>query len=66
MLIQVNGEKREVEAGCSLTTLLNSLGFGGKPVAIELNLQALTPSQINDTQLKNDDQLEIIVLAPGG
>jgi len=66
MEVQVNGEKREIETNMTLPNLLTSLGFSGKPVAIELNEKALTPSQIQSQVLANKDQLEIIVLAPGG
>ena len=66
MQIHVNGEKKEIEANSSLTHLLSSLGFAGKPVAIELNKKALTPSEIKSQILYNEDELEIIVLAPGG
>lgn len=66
MKIQLNGEEREVDGGPSLGGVLAELGFGGKPVVIEHNGVAVTPSEQAERNLAEGDQVEIIVIAAGG
>ncbi len=66
MTLTINGEKREVTDDFALTSLLAKLGLAEKPVVIELNHEALPPSQFHECQLCDGDQLEIIVIAAGG
>jgi len=66
MEIQVNGILKPLAERTTLVELLAKLGFANKPVAVELNQSALTPAAIKDATLNDGDQLEIIVLAPGG
>ena len=66
MTLTINGEEREVIDDFALTSLLADLGLAEKPVVIELNREALPPSQFRECQLSDGDQLEIIVIAAGG
>jgi len=64
--LTINGEQQEVEKGLSLRSLLIKLGLGEKPVVVELNRQALSPSEFEEKILNEDDELEIITIAAGG
>jgi len=64
--LTINGEQQEVEKGLSLKSLLIKLGLGEKPVVVELNRQALSPSEFEEKTLIEGDELEIITIAAGG
>ena len=64
--LTINGEQQEVEKGLSLKSLLIKLGLGEKPVVVELNRQALSPSEFEKKILNEGDELEIITIAAGG
>jgi sulfur carrier protein len=64
--LTINGEQQEVEKGLSLKSLLIKLGLGEKPVVVELNRQALSPSEFEEKILIEGDELEIITIAAGG
>ena len=66
MNISINGKTQSVSANLRLPELLQQLGLADKPVVIELNLNALTPSELQTTVLNEGDQLELVILAPGG
>jgi thiamine biosynthesis protein ThiS len=66
MQIIVNGQARQIDQNTTVADLLNQLGLGGKPVAVEVNLE-LVPKQ-NHAQhlLAEADRLEIVTLVGGG
>ncbi len=64
--ITLNGSPRSIDLPCSLSDLLENLGFQGKPVVIELNEQAVFPRDYPVTQLDEGARLEIVPLAAGG
>ncbi|MCH1510101.1 MAG: sulfur carrier protein ThiS [Akkermansiaceae bacterium] len=64
--LTINGEQQEVVKELSLGSLLINLGLGEKPVVIELNRQALSPSEFEEKILNEGDELEIITIAAGG
>jgi thiamine biosynthesis protein ThiS len=66
MILQLNGEQREVPDGLSLTGLVEWLELPADRVAIERNLQVVKRSNWNDTQLENGDRLEIVRMVGGG
>ncbi len=66
MKIQLNGIPHELDAPMSVSALLESIGFGGKPVVVELNEQALFPRDFSDTQIEEGARVEIVTLAAGG
>jgi len=66
MTLTINGESRELPAAITLKALLSDLGFGEKPVVVELNQEALAPSEFEKRQLNDGDRLEIITIAAGG
>ena len=66
MTLIINGESRDLEEGLTLPALLEKLGFRGKPVVIEHNETALSPSAFPSCPLASGDRLEIITIAAGG
>lgn len=65
MTLSINGETKEFATILTLPALLRDLQLEGKPVVVELNREALSPSEF-DRNLNNGDQLEIITIAAGG
>jgi sulfur carrier protein len=66
MNIIVNGENRDVPAGSTVASLLESLELGTKFVACERNLDVVPRAQHETTVLEEGDRLEIVTLVGGG
>lgn len=66
MKIQLNGNPHEIEAPMTVSALLESIGFGGKPVVVELDEQALFPRDFPHTRVGEGARVEIVTLAAGG
>ncbi len=66
MTLSLNGTSQEVPAALSVRGLLDHLGFGEKPVVVELNLQALFPREFTETMLAEGDRVEIVQITAGG
>ena len=66
MKLQVNGDMREVSASMTVRGLLDELGFGEKPVVVELNRRALFLREHATQTLNDGDVLEIVQITAGG
>lgn len=66
MTLTINGEDRTFDESLSLPDLLGQLGLKDKPVVVEWNEKALSPSGFSDVTLSTGDRLEIITIAAGG
>jgi len=66
MKIHLNGRLHELTEPVSVTGLLESLGFGGKPVVVELNEQAVFPRDYPATLVEEGARVEVVALAAGG
>ena len=66
MNIKLNGNDHPMPENKTVSGLLESLGFGSKPVVVELNKTALFPRDYATTSLNDNDQVEIITIAAGG
>ena len=66
MNLTINGENRQFDDGLVLQALIMELGLAEKPVVVELNQEALAPSEFEAQELSDGDQLEIITIAAGG
>jgi len=66
MKIILNGKDHPLDKVINVETLLASIGLAGKPVIVELNKKALFPREYADSNLQDNDQLEIITIAAGG
>jgi thiamine biosynthesis protein ThiS len=65
MVLVVNGERREVPAGCTVVDLLQLLGIRGR-VAVERNGTVLRQGELAETRLVEGDVLEVVTFVGGG
>ena len=66
MKIQLNGKPHELDIAMSVSDLLDSIGYGGKPVVVELNEQAIFPRDYSSVAVEDGARIEIVTLAAGG
>ncbi len=66
MLVVINGNRREVPLGQSLSGLVSELGFSAEHVAIEYNGRVLQTSELGDIAIKPGDAVEIVRFVGGG
>jgi thiamine biosynthesis protein ThiS len=66
MTVTVNGEKREIPDGLTVSSLLEHLGMKSDRVAIERNLNILARAHWAETQVQPNDSFEIVHLVGGG
>lgn len=67
MNLVINGEPSSFEADTlNVSTLLDALGLGGKPVVVELNEEAVFPASYPTTDVTEGAKLEIVMIAAGG
>jgi sulfur carrier protein len=64
--VLVNGERREVPAGASVSSLLAHLGITAGRVAIERNLDLLPRAEWDTTAVAVGDRYEIVHMVGGG
>ena len=64
--IRLNGQEREVEAGLTIAGLLESLGFQGKAVVVELDEMVVFPRDYDGRVLLDGSRVEVVALAAGG
>ena len=64
--VVINGEKRTVSGGVTLSSLLRNLGFEGKRFAVEVNEEIVPRSQHSSWHIKRGDQIEIVQAIGGG
>jgi sulfur carrier protein len=66
MRIHVNGEPRDVADDTSVRALIEALGLGAVPVAVERN-QDIVPRALHETTtLREGDELEVVHFVGGG
>ena len=62
-----NGERLNLESlPCPLDQFLEDQGFLPKSVVIELNGEAVSPSEFKSHMVKEGDSLEIVKIVAGG
>jgi len=64
--IEVNGERREITEGETVATLLERLGIGAHPCAVEVNRMLVRKRDHADATLLPGDRVEIVTLVGGG
>ncbi|WP_345532535.1 sulfur carrier protein ThiS [Viridibacterium curvum] len=64
--VTLNGEPRQVPAGCTVLALLESLELVGKRLAVERNGDIVPRGAHAATALADGDRLEIVVAVGGG
>lgn len=67
MTLVLNGETRIFDREShTVASLLDSLGFGGRPVVVELDHEAVFPARYAATPVKDGARVEIVMIAAGG
>ncbi len=66
MLLEINGEKREVVERRSLSGLIEDLSLAPERLTVELNGQVVRRADWQDTTLNDGDRVEIIHFVGGG
>ena len=66
MNIQLNGENREIPDNSTAQDLVETLGLGGKRLAMEVNREIVPRSTYASTTLKQGDEIEIVHAIGGG
>lgn len=64
--ITANGNPLEIKLPCRLSDFLSQSGWKPTQVVVELNGQVIPRTRIGDIELKDADQLEVIVPVAGG
>jgi thiamine biosynthesis protein ThiS len=63
--LTINGERREVSDGLTVSALVTQLGVRGR-VAVELNGEVLRQAQHPEIALRDGDALEVVTFVGGG
>ncbi|MEE9515141.1 MAG: sulfur carrier protein ThiS [Candidatus Brocadiales bacterium] len=66
MRLKINGETETYPDGITVRELLDSLGTGNRPVAVELNRKVLPGNKLKEQILREDDSIEIVTFVGGG
>lgn len=66
MRVQVNGETREVSENITLGELVRQLSLAPERLAIELNREVVRRGAWPETELREDDRIEIVHFVGGG
>lgn len=66
MIVEINGEKREIEAGLTIARMLEGLGIRPARVVVELNRRVLPREVHGSTFLSEGDRVEIVHFVGGG
>jgi sulfur carrier protein len=64
--ISVNGERRQIEPGTALDTLVRSLTTAPSGVAAALNETVVPRGQWSSTSLSEGDRVEVLTAVQGG
>jgi sulfur carrier protein len=66
MIVQLNGEKKNIRVNSTISDLLAFLEVKILQVAVELNGSIISKSDYETTILKSDDKIEIVNFIGGG
>ncbi|HRH82161.1 MAG TPA: sulfur carrier protein ThiS [Thiobacillaceae bacterium] len=64
--LSINGQSQAFPSPLTVSALLDRLELVGKRVAVERNGEIVPRSQHPETELRDGDQLEIVVAVGGG
>ena len=64
--ISLNGEPRDIAAGLTVATLLDTLGLDRRKVAVERNEAIVSRSTYGQTVVESGDRFEIVHFIGGG
>ncbi|MBM4011442.1 MAG: sulfur carrier protein ThiS [Planctomycetota bacterium] len=64
--VVVNGSPRPAAAGSSLEHLVATLGFSGRPIAVELDGEVVPRPALATRRLAGGERIEIVTFVGGG
>jgi thiamine biosynthesis protein ThiS len=64
--IVVNGERRRIDEGRSVETLLGTLGLHPRLIVVEHNREILDRAQYASVEIREGDTLELVHFVGGG
>ncbi len=64
--VVINGQRRILNAGATISELIAELGLDGKPVAVERNREVVPRAKHATTVLADGDRLEVVTFVGGG
>ena len=64
--VTANGREIPVAPPCTIEALLVTQGLLPRSVVVELNGEAVSPSEFSQRQIKSGDRLEIVKIVAGG
>ncbi len=62
----INGERREVDGGHTLLTLIGALGLAPDRLAVELDRRIVKPADWEHTAIRDGAEIEIVHFVGGG
>jgi thiamine biosynthesis protein ThiS len=66
ILVEINGERREIPAGLNVRGLLDHLGVDTARVAVELNREIVRKAAWDSTRIESGAQIEVVMFVGGG
>lgn len=66
MKILVNGEDVTLPEGATVRSLIETLGLGDGPVAVERNGEVVPRARHSDTTIAEGDKIEVVHFVGGG
>ncbi len=64
--VVANGQAVSVEVPCALDAFLETQGLLPKSVVVEMNGEAVAPSEFSERVVRDQDRLEIVRIVAGG
>ena len=64
--VQLNGKEREIAAGLTVQTLLESLGLDPRMVVVERNREIIQRARYGEVKVGEGDRLELVHFVGGG
>ena len=62
----INGERRELAAGLTMSGLLAELALAPVRVAVEVNRELVSRREFAETTIRDGDRIEIVTFVGGG
>jgi sulfur carrier protein len=66
MVVTINGSERDVPEGLTVRALIEHLGLGGGPVAVEVNREIVPRAEHAARAVQEKDAIEIVHFVGGG
>jgi len=66
MVVTINGSERDVPEGLTVRALIEHLGLGGGPVAVEVNREIVPRAEHASRAVQPKDTIEIVHFVGGG